>query len=51
MLSVQHNSFISKQPLFSKQTLFGFIPIATSRTPRIFPRSRAEDTAILAAKW
>jgi hypothetical protein len=51
MLFAQHQSFISKRRLFSKQTLFGFIPAAAVSNIRNFSHSRAEDTAILAAKW
>jgi hypothetical protein len=51
MLFVRHKGFISKQRLFSKQTLFGFIPVAAGFTPGIFPHSMAGSTAILAAKW
>jgi hypothetical protein len=37
MLLVQHNGFISKRRLFSKQTLFGFIPAAAGFNTWNFP--------------
>jgi hypothetical protein len=37
MLFVQHKGFISKQRLFSKQTLFGFIPAAAGFNAQNFP--------------
>jgi hypothetical protein len=33
----QNSGFISKRPLFSKQTLFGFIPAAAGFDTRNFP--------------